>query len=229
MQPANDPNIDYKQLVQQNFDRCASAYEAARRGTTNLELALLMARLPPTAQVLDIGCGAGVPVAQTLAQHFALTGVDISAEQIRRAQHNVPTGHFIHSDIMALDFPVGAFDAVVSFYAIFHLPREEHPELFRRMRTWLKPGGYLLATVTWFSEEAYTEDDFFGGTMYWSNYGLADYRRILHELGFTLLDTQTLGHGYNASTVASPERHPLLFARRTEPANALQESELTRE
>lgn len=214
MQPANDPTINYKELVQQNYDRCAPAYEAARRGTTNPELTLLIDRLPRNAHVLDIGCGAGVPVAQALAQRFALTGVDISAEQIRRAQSNVPAGRFIQSDIMALDFPAAMFDAVVAFYVIFHLPREEHPELFRRIRTWLKPGGYLLATVTQFSEEAYTEDDFFGGTMYWSNYGLHDYRRILHELGLIVLDTHALGHGYNAGTEASPESHPLLFAQR---------------
>ena len=108
---------------------------------------------------------------------------------------------------------MATFDALISFYAIFHLPREEHSELFHRIHTWLKPGGYLLATVTRLSEEAYTEDDFFGGTMYWSNYGLADYRRILHELGFTLLDIHALGHGYNAGTDASPESHPLIFAQ----------------
>lgn len=214
MQLANDPTINYKQLVQQGFDRCAAAYETARRGTSNPELALLIARLPTPAHVLDIGCGAGVPVAQTLSQHAILTGVDLSAEQIRRAQTNVPTGHFIQSDIMALDFPAATFDAIVSFYAIFHLPREEHPELFRRIHTWLKPGGHLLATVTYIAEEAYTENDFFDVTMYWSNYGLADYQRILRALGFTLLDTQALGHGYNAGISASPERHPLIFAQR---------------
>ncbi|MEZ4860546.1 MAG: class I SAM-dependent methyltransferase [Caldilineaceae bacterium] len=214
MQPANDPTINYKALVQQNYDRCAAAYEAARRDTAHPELTVLIDRLPSPAQVLDIGCGAGVPVAQTLAQHFVVTGVDISAEQIRRAQNNVPNAQFIHSDIMALDFPAATFDAVVSFYAIFHLPREEHPELLRRIYTWLKPGGYLLATVTQFAEAAYTEDDFFGGTMYWSNYGLADYRHILQNLGFTILDIHALGHGYNVDANAAPERHPLLFAQR---------------
>lgn len=214
MQPANDPTINYKHLVQQSYDRCAADYETARRGTTNPELALLMDRLPANAQVLDIGCGAGVPVAQTLAQRFTVTGVDCSVEQIRRAQSNVPTGRFIQNDIMALDWPAATFDAAVAFYTIFHLPREEHAELLRRLHTWLKPGGYLLATVTYFAEEAYTEDDFFGVTMYWSNYGLADYSRLLQELGFTLLDTRALGHGYNAGTEAAPESHPLLFAQR---------------
>ena len=169
MQPANDPSVNYKQLVEKSYDRCAAAYEAARRGTINPELGLLIDRLPDNAQVLDIGCGAGTPVAQTLAQHFAVTGVDISAAQIRRARNNVPIARFIHSDIMALEFPPALFDAVVAFYSIFHLPREEHAELLRRIYTWLKPGGYLLATVTQEAEAAYTEDDFFGVTMYWSN------------------------------------------------------------
>ena len=92
-------------------------------------------------------------------------------------------------------------------------PREEHPELFRRIHTWLKPGGYLLATVTHFAEEAYTEDDFFGVTMYWGNYSLVDYHRMLQELGFTLLNIHALGHGYNAGPEAAPESHPLIFAQ----------------
>lgn len=216
MQPATDPTINYKQLVEQGYDRCAAAYAAARRGNAYPEIALLTDRLPVNGHVLDIGCGAGIPIAHTLANDFAVTGVDISAEQIRRACSHVPIGRFIHSDIMALDLPPATFDAVVAFYAIFHLPREEHPELLRRIYTWLKPGGYLLATVTQVAEDAYTEDNFFGVTMYWSNYGLADYRRLLTTFGFTILDTQALGHGYATDTSATPESHPLLFAQKPE-------------
>ena len=105
MQPANDPTVNYKQLVEKSYDRCAAAYEAARRGTAHPELGLLIDRLPEDAHLLDLGCGAGVPVAQTLAYHFAVTGVDISGEQVRRARNNVPIARFIHSDIMALEFP----------------------------------------------------------------------------------------------------------------------------
>lgn len=216
MQPANDPTINYKQLVAQSYDRCAAAYEAARQHSTHPELTLLIDRLSENAHVLDIGCGAGVPIAQTLAYHFAVTGVDISAAQIRRARAHVPIGRFIHSDIMALEFPPAFFDAVVAFYAIFHLPREEHAELLQRIYTWLKPGGYLMATVAQVAEAAYMEDDFFGVTMYWSNYGLADYRRLLTTTGFTVFDTQALGHGYATDPHTTPESHPLLFAQRPE-------------
>ena len=71
-------------------------------------------------------------------------------------------------------FPLTSIDAVVAYYSISHIPLEEHSAMFQRIYQWLKPGGYLLATVTTEAEDAYTEDDFFGVTMYWSNYGLGE-------------------------------------------------------
>jgi cyclopropane fatty-acyl-phospholipid synthase-like methyltransferase len=213
MQPANDPNVDYKALVRHGYDVCAAAYEEARQGETHRELGLLTRQLAAGAHILDIGCGNGIPVARMLAQRFRVTGVDISTEQVRRARTNVPAGTFIASDIMSVAFPPASFDAVVTFYTIFHLPREEHPELLRRIHRWLKPGGYLLATVTSCAEAAYTEDDFFGVTMYWSNYALDDYKAILTKLGFNLLETTALSHGYTQEKQASPEHHPLIVAQ----------------
>jgi len=213
MQPANDPDVDYKALVQRGYDLCATSYEAARQGEANPELDLLTRQLPNGAHVIDIGCGAGIPIARTLAQRFRVTGVDISSEQIRRARRNVPEGTFIQGDIMSVTFPSAGFDAAVAFYTIFHLPREEHPALLRRIYGWLKPGGYLLATVTPFAEAAYTEDDFFDVTMYWSNYGLDDYRAILTQIGFKLLETAVIGHGYTEEKQTPAEHHPLIFAQ----------------
>jgi ubiquinone/menaquinone biosynthesis C-methylase UbiE len=213
LQPADKPDLDYKALVQRGYDLCASAYEEARRNVATPELNLLTDRLTEGAHVLDIGCGAGVPIARILVQRFLVTGVDISSEQIRRARLNVPEGTFIQGNIMSLTFPAASFDAAVAFYTLFHLPREEHPELLRRIYRWLKPGGYLLVTVSDIAEEAYTEDDFFDVTMYWSNYGLEDYKTILAQIGFKLLDTTVIGHGYIEETQTPSERHPLIFAQ----------------
>jgi cyclopropane fatty-acyl-phospholipid synthase-like methyltransferase len=209
----NDPP-DYKTLVRQGYDACAASYEAARRSESAPELALLLPHLARRATVLDVGCGAGVPVAKVLARNYWVTGVDISAEQVRRARRNVPSGAFLVSDIMGVDFPPASFDAVVSFYTIFHLPRAEHPELFHRIRRWLKPGGHFLGTLSAQAEENTLDDDFFGTQMYWSNFGLDEYRAILEKAGFELLEVQTLGHGYR-DDAAPEESHPLVLARST--------------
>ncbi|MCZ6615553.1 MAG: methyltransferase domain-containing protein, partial [Chloroflexi bacterium] len=137
-----------------------------------------------------------------------------SSEMIQRARANVPQGSFIQGDIMSVEFPASSFNGAVAFYSVFHLPREEHPELFRRIYDWLKPGGYLLCTLSRLSEEAYTEDDFFGVRMYWSNYGLEDYKVILARVGFSLLETTVVGHGYTEAHQAPHEHHPLVLAQK---------------
>jgi cyclopropane fatty-acyl-phospholipid synthase-like methyltransferase len=214
MKPANDPSIDYRRLVRDGYDRCAADYGAARAREDAPELELLLPVLSPGSRVLDLGCGAGVPVAAALARHHRVTGVDFSPEQIRRARASVRGAEFIEADLMALSFPEGSFDAAVAFYSIFHLPREEHEELLRRVHRWLVPGGHLLATVARSREAAYMEDAFFGVTMYWSNWGRADYDRMLVEIGFELLAVRNLGHGYCDGESRRAEVHPLLFARK---------------
>ena len=213
MKPVTNPKVDQKALVREGYDRCAAAYERARWQETAPALSLLMPRLPEGARVLDVGCGAGVPVARELARRHDVTGVDLSGEMVARARINVPEATFIQADIMTLDFAPASFDTVVSFYAIFHIPREEHAELFRRIHCWLKPGGYLLATLSDLDEPTCTEDDFFGVTMVWSNYSMREYRVMLAQTGFELVDTTDLGHGY-ADDGAAEECHPLVLAHR---------------
>lgn len=214
MKPANDPTSDYKALVQRGYDRCAATYDETRQRGDSPKLALVTERLSAGATVLDVGCGAGIPVAQALAGRFAVTGVDISSGMIARARANVPQATFIHADVMAVTFPPDHFDAVVAFYSIFHLPREEHPELLRRLHRWLKPGGHLLATLSAVHEAPYTDDDFFGETMFWSNLGLPEYKEILAGLGFSLLEVTGVGHGYGATYAGADEQHPLILARK---------------
>jgi cyclopropane fatty-acyl-phospholipid synthase-like methyltransferase len=214
MKPADDPTVDYRRLVREGYDRCSAAYTEARRREPGGELAPLVARLAPGSRVLDVGCGSGVPIAAELAREHRVTGVDVSPEQIRLARANVPNATFLLSDAMSVEFREASFDAVVSFYAVFHLPREEHEELFRRFARWLVPGGHLAVTVSRFREDAYTEEDFFGVRMYWSNWSRDDYVGMLERLGFELLETRTIGHGYDASESRRPEAHPLLLARK---------------
>ncbi len=216
MKPADAPDIDYKKLVREGYNACAEVYDQTRRAEAAPELDLVTGKLEKGARVLDIGCGAGVPVSRALAAEFSVTGVDISEEMVRRARKSVPEANFIVGDVMSLAFPEDHFSAVTAFYSIFHLPREEHPELFRRVNGWLKPGGLFLGTVSLSNEAPYTEDDFFDVTMYWSNYSLGEYEEMLSNRGFKILETTIIGHGYNPTYDTRAEKHPLIFAQKTQ-------------
>ena len=114
---------------------------------------------------------------------------------------------------MSMDFDEGRFDAAVAFYSIFHLPREEHEGLFRKIFRWVKPGGYFLCTLSRRDEPAYTEDDFFGVTMYWSNYGLERSLMTLEKVGFDVFEVGSTAGGWEDEMEAAREDHPLVLAR----------------
>jgi SAM-dependent methyltransferase len=106
-----------------------------------------MEGLPDGAAVVDLGCGAGVPTAARLAERFAVTGVDVSAEQVRRARALVPGARFIHADMTVFDPGEASLDGVTACYSLTHLPAEHQPEMLRRIAGWLRPGGRVLASL----------------------------------------------------------------------------------
>ena len=209
MKRATDPLQDYKALVRRGYELCSEKYTAARRLEPSESLGVLTGRLGEGARVLDLGCGGGVPIAKSLSERFEVTGVDFSSEQISRARKNVPTATFQCCDV--LDYmPEHLFDAVTVFYVLFHLTRADQLELIRRLNTWVKPGGLVLATVTESDQAPYTEDDFFRVTMYWTNFSRSKYEAVFQDAGFRVLSVGAVGHGYRDGERS--EHHPLLLA-----------------
>jgi SAM-dependent methyltransferase len=138
--------------------------------------------LPPRAQVLDLGCGAGIPATRDLVAHgMQVLGVDFSAVQVRRARRLVPAVSLVQADMTELRLQPASFDAVVSFYALIHLPLADQRALLPRVRDWLRPGGYVLAIVGaghWTGTEPYL-----GATMFWDHADTATYLRWLDAAG----------------------------------------------
>jgi cyclopropane fatty-acyl-phospholipid synthase-like methyltransferase len=214
MKPADDPRVDYKELVRVGYDRCSIAYTGSRSKRPPGALRLLTDRLQDGCAILDIGCGAGVPIDKALSRKYAVTGIDLSGKQIELARLNVPDASFLCKDIMECRFADSAFDAIIAFYSVFHLPRDQQVILFPRVYRWLKPGGYLFATLSMDHESPYTEDDFFGVEMYWSNLSLEEYSETLQKTGFDIVTIKMSGNGYTSSASVKPESHPLILAQK---------------
>ena len=72
----------------------------------------------------------------------------------------------------------------------------------------------MLCTLSHTSEDGYTEDDFFGVTMYWSNYGLSEYLVMLADAGFRVVDVASTSSGYEDSFEGVIEDHPLVLVQK---------------
>ena len=181
--------MDYKETVRAGYNSIASQYLAERtRDSEDIRLLDdLMARLPDRAKVLDAGCGAGIPVAKILSDRFELTGVDFSEAQIELARKNVSNAKFICQDMTKLDFPDVTFDAIVSYYAIIHIPREEHHSLFVRFQRMLKPGGFALLCLGTENLVDDIDENYLGTRMYWSHFDADTYLGMLEVTGFKLV------------------------------------------
>jgi len=99
-------------------------------------------------KILELVCGFGLPFDRYIVEKgFDVTGVDIAEKHVKQARDNVPEAEFIQGGFFDQDFDENSFDAIVSFYAIFHIPREEHRELFEKIHDWLKEDGVILVTM----------------------------------------------------------------------------------
>ena len=103
-------------------------------------------QLPRGTTVLDVGCGIGGS-SRILAQDygFAVTGVTISPQQVKRAQELTPQGldaKFLVDDAMNLSFPDASFDVVWTVEAGPHMP--DKAIFAQELMRVLKPGGVLV-------------------------------------------------------------------------------------
>ena len=162
---------DPKRIVAAGYDAIAETYRdwAEADAWPRLEwLALLESELRDGSAVLELGCGAGVPVTRRLAERHRVTAVDLSARQIELARSNAPGATFVHGDALTVELPSGSFDAVVSLYMTGHVPRDEQLELVRRVARWLRPGALLLMTLTQGASDGVVEADWLGAPMFFA-------------------------------------------------------------
>lgn len=137
---------------------------------------LILDALPASAIGFELGCGGGIPTTQQLAEKFVVTGVDLSTRQIALARQQVPDATFAHADMTTLAFPPATFDAVVAFYAIIHVPRQEHAGLLANVTSWLQPGGLFVAAMGTGTTDA-VEEEWLGAPMCFGHYNVSLDRR----------------------------------------------------
>jgi cyclopropane fatty-acyl-phospholipid synthase-like methyltransferase len=196
-----------KDRVKRTYDKIAETYAATREAFNNDGyLEKFASLLPQGASVLDLGCGSGVPIDSFLVGNgFSVTGLDISEKQIELAKQKVPRATYLVKDMSDLQLSEYHVDAIISFYAIFHVPRETHGDLLKKLNSFLKPNGLLLVTMASTEWEG-LENDFHGEPMFESHYGPEKNVELIRAAGFAVLS--------NEIDTTGGERHQVVLARK---------------
>lgn len=209
----NNSNV-IKQIVRNGYNQCARIYAENRRLDDSDQVIPLLNMLPEGSSVLDLGCGAGQPITERLAECYQVTAVDISENMINLAQANLKQVNFIDGDISRLNLVNCKFDGAVAIFVLFHLPADEHELIFAKVWSWLNPGGYFLVTLTEESRKACLRDDFFNTRMFWSNLGWKDYEEIITRIGFKIVGEKIYGRCYGNNSQEIDRRNPLVLLQK---------------
>lgn len=195
-----------KKIVKTGYNKIAQKYSSNRdQFKNNKYLDKLVNLLKPGAKILDIGCGSGIPIDKYLYdQGFKVKGIDLSKEQIKLAKKNLPNCDFEIKDMSKLKKDEYNVDAVVSFYTIFHIPREKHLNLLRKINTFLNKDGLLLITMG--ASEWEGKDNFHGTQMWWSHYGANKNKEIINKAGFEII--------FDEIDKSGGEKHLIILAQK---------------
>jgi len=137
---AQTPAVYERQAERFDRERPKTFYE---RGWIDRFTALL----PEGGRVLDLGCGAGDPIAGALIKSgFLVTGLDISHAMLGIARSRFPDGEWLCGDMRALNLN-RQFDGILGWDSFFHLTPAEQRTTLPKITAHLAPKGALLVSV----------------------------------------------------------------------------------
>jgi SAM-dependent methyltransferase len=108
--------------------------------------AAFTARLPPRADVADLGCGPAQEGVRLARAGHRVVGVDRSAGMLAHAARALP-GRVAQADLRSLPLASESLDGVWCCAALLHVPHDETGTALAEFRRVLRGGGHL-ALVT---------------------------------------------------------------------------------
>lgn len=124
-----------------------------------LELSASRAQVEDGQRILDMGCGWG-SMSLFLARRYPqaqITGISNSSSQREFILGEARERGLDNLDVVTCDIndfsPAGRFDRIVSIEMLEHV--RNYRELFKRMSSWLEPGGHVFVHIFCHREVAY--------------------------------------------------------------------------
>ena len=127
------------------YNRNAGYFADRRRGSVMERgwISRFAEALPPGGEVLDLGCGCGLPNAAALLDRgLRVTGLDFSDRLLAIAEQELPQGRWLQGDMRRLNLGQ-SFDGILGWHSFFHLTEAEQRALLPRIAAHLKPGAVV--------------------------------------------------------------------------------------
>jgi SAM-dependent methyltransferase len=188
---SQDERVDPQAVVRKGYDDIGARYhDWSHDDPVRLRfVGEALDRLRPGSVVVDLGCGPGDPATRMLAEQHIVLGVDLSLTQLRLARELAPRASVVAADITRFTLAPASVDAVVSFFALGHVPPAAHAPLIAEIARWLRPGGFLLTSAPLHAGED-VEDGWLGVPMYFGGIGEDAMTLAVRDAGLSLVSAE---------------------------------------
>ena len=161
-------------------------------------LDLTRARLSPSDEVLEIGCGTGTTALKLADAAGHILATDISAQMIRIGEEKAREARITNVDFLAATvedtrLDGRTFDAVLAFN-LLHLV-EDLDGTLRRVASLVKPGGHFVSKTVclegqgWYFKPMISVMQAFGKAPYVNFLTIDGLERAIEAAGFEILET----------------------------------------
>lgn len=148
-------------------------------------LDLMIKSIPKGASILDLGCGAGEPIAQFFIEKgYQVTGVDGSAKMIEVCKKRFPSERWIIGDMRTFHLDK-CFDVVLAWHSLFHLPHDDQRAMFAIFAAHLKADGILAFTSGTEHGEIWSDNG--GQNLYHASLSIEEYQALLKQYHFSVI------------------------------------------
>lgn len=145
--------------------------------------------LPSAASILDIGCGSGDPIARYLiGRGCRLTGIDSAPEMVALCREKFPDHDWRVEDMRSLRLGK-TFDGLLAWDSFFHLSPERQRQMFPIFRDHTASNGRLMFTSG--TSFGVAMGSYRGEPLYHASLNAAEYRALLCDSGFAVVDHVT--------------------------------------
>lgn len=157
---------------------------------------LLLATFKKNSKLLEIGCGSGRDASYMIKNDFDVTAIDGSKNMIEEAKkiHPELSNNLFHKTLPNdLTFNQ-TFDGIYSIATLMHLSKIDLVKTISKIYDLINKNGNFLMSVSLFRDDI-DENGFDEKGRYFLVLSLDEWKNLLENIGFKILDTKTNSDG----------------------------------
>jgi len=150
-------------------------------------LSVFIDLLPLGGNVLDLGCGNGIPIGKKLhSAGLRVVGVDVSDEMIKEYQKNVPGAKTLQTSMTDINFEE-EFNGIISSFSMLCLPPDDFAFVAQKVALALKKGGWFYLLLNEGDSRRGAVQEVQGQQMYSTGISEEEIRDTFEPLGMKII------------------------------------------